>query len=442
MTGVAGILNSGDAARTVLRGAFGGGALKVANALLALITVGLMTRYMGAASFGIYAFALSLVTLLSIPAQLGLPTLIVRDAARAQASNQWRDLRGLLVRSNQFALTASMVLGLSLILIAMFRPVWVGEERAAAVAVGALYLPVITLGALRSATLRGLGHVVQGQFPDLLVRPVVFAGLIGAVVITQSPLDPARAIGLHVAAASVSFLVGIALLMRIMPPMLRKAEARYQTSTWSKSVVPFSIIAAAPLVTAQIGVIAVAAFRPDADVGVYRAAALASQSAMLPLYVVINALDPAVARAHASGATAELRRAMRLAARVSLAAMLPVTLACFIWNEPIMAILFGVDFADGGILLAVMSLGPLGVAAVGSADSLINMTGREKDAVRVLVLGMLLSLVLALAFTAAFGSLGTASAGVLSSIAIAVALNHVARQHVGVSSSPFARYAT
>jgi O-antigen/teichoic acid export membrane protein len=421
----------------VIRGALGGGALKVVNALLALVTVGVMTRVMGASDFGVYAFALSLVTLLSIPAQLGLPTLIVRDAAAATGTASWAGLRGLLIRSNQFALLASLSLACLLVVLALWWPGVFGEARAPTVAVAACYLPIVTIGALRSATLRGLGHVVAAQVPDLLVRPLLFAGLIVAVAASQLALGPSLAIGLHIAAAAVGFVAGVAMLMRAMPLPLKRVRPVHAPPAWTQTLLPFMIIAAAPLLSAQIGIIAVAAFRPDADVGIYRAAALAGTSVMLPLHMVTNALDPAIARAFVGGAPGELAHLVRTAARATLAVMLPLTAICLIWNEAIMAALFGADFAAGGMLLAVMSLTPLGIALAGNAEPLLSMTGTERHATRILVVGMTGSMVLALLLTALFGPLGAAAAGVVASTAIAAAMNRVAVRRLSVSASPF-----
>ena len=60
-------------------------ALKAANTGLGFLTTVLLARLLGAEGYGIYAYAYALVMLLAMPAQSGLPNLIVRETARGLA---------------------------------------------------------------------------------------------------------------------------------------------------------------------------------------------------------------------------------------------------------------------------------------------------------------------------------------------------------------------
>jgi O-antigen/teichoic acid export membrane protein len=67
----------------ILRGGAGSALLKAGHKALLLATAVLLARVLGVESYGVYSWALAVVTLLAVPANLGLPTLgRERDTAR------------------------------------------------------------------------------------------------------------------------------------------------------------------------------------------------------------------------------------------------------------------------------------------------------------------------------------------------------------------------
>ena len=79
-------------------------ALKVGNTALVLTSGILLARILGAKGFGIYAYSMALIQLISMPIVMGFPHLIVRNVAAYHAGKDFSRLRGLLTRANQFVL--------------------------------------------------------------------------------------------------------------------------------------------------------------------------------------------------------------------------------------------------------------------------------------------------------------------------------------------------
>src|SRR5690606_3989966 len=147
-------------------------------ALLAeMVLAVVLARMLGAKGYGLYVFAYSLTRTLAIPAQAGLPTLTVREVAKYDATKQWGYLRGLWTRNNQAVLVLSL-------LIAMFgagvslRESSSDQEQLRTLLWALALVPATALGNIRGATLRGLGHVFQGQLPENVLRPSIFILLI------------------------------------------------------------------------------------------------------------------------------------------------------------------------------------------------------------------------------------------------------------------------
>src|SRR5205085_1623595 len=112
---------------------------------------------------------------------------------------------GLLRRSNEAVLIASLVLGvlavgLSFVLISPeVRPTfWV--------ALGVL--PIFGLVLLRQSAMQGLRHVVLAQVPELLLRPLLLLVAVAVTYVVFGKFTATGAMALNIVVAMIAFVVG------------------------------------------------------------------------------------------------------------------------------------------------------------------------------------------------------------------------------------------
>lgn len=79
----------------IVRSSIASVAIKVLSMTLTLVLAILLARLLGPEKYGIYTYVFALVSLLVVPAQLGLPELVVRETAKAVEKGEWRLVRGL-----------------------------------------------------------------------------------------------------------------------------------------------------------------------------------------------------------------------------------------------------------------------------------------------------------------------------------------------------------
>ena len=79
--------------RRLLRDGVGTFVLKGVNAGFTFLSTVLLARLLGAEGYGLYAYALALVTLVGTPVHTGLPILVVRQTASGMASGQYNLVR-------------------------------------------------------------------------------------------------------------------------------------------------------------------------------------------------------------------------------------------------------------------------------------------------------------------------------------------------------------
>src|SRR4051812_33354472 len=151
------------------RAAVGSFGLSVLNTAATLITTVLLARVLGVSDYGVFAFVIATVTLLAVPAIVGIDRLVVRDVAIYTEQRDFGLARGLVRRAVQLVLATSISIALVSAVAAWFASG--GEPSAALLAfwVGVASLPVLALLRIVQSALMGLGHVVLGQSGELLI---------------------------------------------------------------------------------------------------------------------------------------------------------------------------------------------------------------------------------------------------------------------------------
>lgn len=72
-----------------MRGGLASIAIKVFGLGFSLLTAVVLARVLGPEQYGIYSYVLAIVSILAIPAMFGLPSLIVRETAKAEVKQEW-----------------------------------------------------------------------------------------------------------------------------------------------------------------------------------------------------------------------------------------------------------------------------------------------------------------------------------------------------------------
>lgn len=418
----------------LIRGFLGSGALKVAHALLTLAVAIFLARELGPEGYGIYAFAFALVSLLAIPSQIGLPTLVVREVARYQLKAEWGYLRGLLSRANQAVLALSILFMLGAALVAWFLADVVDETELETFAWALLLVPLVALGNLRGAALRGLRKVVQGQLPEMLLRPALLLLFVG-VTFALGGLTPSNAMALHVLAAILAFGAGVVMLLRAIPPQMHTASPAFETNAWIRSILPLSLISGMQVINSQTDIVMLGLLATNEDVGIYRIAIQGATLVSFSIAAINTVIAPQISRLYHSGDMTKLQRMVTLSARAILLTSLPLAAVLIFFGEPILGLVFGKEYSEGHVALAILCAGQLVNAVMGSVGYLLNMTGHEKDTAKGLMVAALSNIVLNLALIPLFGMEGAAVATAFSLAVWNILLYRQVKRRIGIDSS-------
>lgn len=412
--------------------------LKIASTGLSFLLMVFLARLLDAKGYGIYAYAFALVTLLALPAQAGLPNLVMRETARGIAHKRPELVRGIWVWAGRLTggLSLMLMLGASITLFLCYGRQW--NLKTWTMAWAFILVPLVTLGNLRGAALRGLNRIVAGQFPEFVIRPGLFLLLVGSLsVLAGGQFTPARAMALHVLATAVAFGVGACMLWRNAPFDVRQARPRFEGKAWLASMLPLAFLTGMEIVNNQASILILGIFQPVEQAGVYRVAMQVARIASFGLFAVGVVVAPRFATLYAQGEMARLQRLATASARVVLAFNLVATLFFVVFGNPLLGIVFGPAFVASYTPLLILLGGQFVNSAVGFVGYLLNMTGHEWEAARGVAIVATINIVLNLVLIPILGTKGAAMATTVSMFMWNVLLWQVVRKKLGINSLAF-----
>ena len=135
-----------------IAGTFG---MKVANAVLSYGIVLLLANFLGAKGYGAYAYALTLVGILQIPALLGLRALLTRELAVYQTQGSWELASGLVNWSNRVTFISSIALSLLAVYFTWQFKTILPDNSIEVIWIALLTLPLVVLINIKQAAMQG-----------------------------------------------------------------------------------------------------------------------------------------------------------------------------------------------------------------------------------------------------------------------------------------------
>jgi O-antigen/teichoic acid export membrane protein len=430
----------GNLGRTLVKTFAGTAGIKLAHGLLGFATSIVLARLLAPSGYGTYSFVMALVAFLTIPSELGIPGLAIREVATANARQDWGYMRGFIVRAHQLIAVISLLL-ITLALIAI--SVWghgLDPLRMKCMLLGLLLVPMVSLGSLRESMLRGLRKVLLGQLPQQIIRPLTLLTLVLVLPLLGKDLaSPVSVMAVQVIAATTAFAVGVRLFLKNRPPDLSTAAPRYMTRYWLTSSVPFGLSAAMQLINGRTDVIALGYFHEDADVGIYRVAVQLAAMVIFGLQSVNIIQGPHIAHLYSTGDMTRLQKMVTRSSQGVMAIAIPVVLIFILFGKLIIRIAFGAEYEGAYPPLIILCVGQLINASMGSVGYLLNMTGHERDTTRSIFIGVIVNLVLNLTLTPLWGMNGTAVATAVTLITWNLIMWKKVRVRLGIEPSPFFR---
>ncbi|MDI5934351.1 flippase [Halomonas kalidii] len=397
----------------LVRGGLGSVVLKLTYLAFSFGTSVLLARILGPSSFGVYAYAMALVGLLLVPAQVGTPLLLVKEVARLESAGRFGELRGLLRSGMQAVILASsvvviviatiMAMGASVIL-----PVTLEEFPLLHTLA---LVPILALISYWAAAMRGLRRVVLAQLPEQLVRPGLFFTFVGVLMwVEPTHFSASKALALSIAASMTAGLVAIAIFRIVLPAYARWTPPIYNRRRWTFEAWPLTLLAGVQVINSQVDMLLLGALADSESAGSYRVAVQGSLLVAFGLDIANMAIAPHLSRLYHAKEFGRLQRLTTMAARFTLSAALPVALVFILFGRDILGLVFGDPYRVAYVPLAILCIAQLINAGAGSVGTLLNMSGYARETVRAVSFATAINFFLGLVLIPRIGAEGAAVA--------------------------------
>jgi len=396
------------------RGASGAFSVSILGVVMAFITNLMLARIMGVTQFGIYIYALTWMNLLVLVSQLGMNTSLLRFIPSYNVNAEWGLLRGILARSIQYVVLASILIGVIAFLTVLYFYENIGADQAVTFWMAILLLPILSLASLRQAALRSFKRIIQSSLPDSFFRPLVIILLAGGVYsFTQQSLQANQVMIFNIIASLAALIIGTIWLMRALPGHVRQNQAIYSNIEWLKVSIPIFIMAGMSMILKKTDIIMIGIFLDVERAGIYAIVSRVAELMHFGLAAVNIIVAPMISELYSTGQHQKLQKMITYAARGIGVFTLIVGLSLVIGGEFLLG-LFGKDFVIGYTPLVILICGQAVSAFAGSVGYLMIMTGHQKQAAWIIGSIAMMNIIGNVLLIPLFGLLGAAIATAVS----------------------------
>ena len=434
-------IRSGEGLRgELLRGGIGSISVKVGATFIALGLALVLTRTLGVEQYGVYSVVRALVTVMAIPAQMGLPNLVVRETAGARVRGNWALIRGLW----RWASLMAILISLALMFTASIGAWWFADRFSHGELItfywSLVLVPLVALGNLRGAALRGLHRVVQGQLPEFILRPLFLLALvlIAHLAISTRAVSAADAMILHAMSSLVAFTVGAFLLLRARPAPLRiERKSERHPRLWLASALPLGMVEGMQLINQNVGVIGLGIVASAEDVGIFRVALQGGMLVSFGLTAINLIVGPHIARIYEQGDMLLLQKLVTVVTRVAFVMSLILAMFFVISGPIFLETLFGSAFAEAYVPLLIIAGGQTINAFTGCVGQILYMTKHETEVAKAVAVGAVCNVALVAILAPIWGYSGVAVAQATSVVIWNATLAFRVRQRTGLIAAAF-----
>ena len=414
------------------RGASVSFAVQSTGVAMRYVSSAALARWLGAAGFGAYTYAINLSQLLATPCNLGGENSALRFVPEYRAKRETALLRGVLRVFRVVPLGLGLLVATLAALVVL--AVGSGPTSTEVLLLALVAVPFFALVDVQTVLGRSFGSLFWALLPGLVLLPLALMLAVGAIVAAGHRPTAEQAVLVGVVVVVVVAACQTVVLRRVSRAEVPGRTARYDPRTWLRVSMPLLLVSSLNVVFQRVDVLLVGLFLDASDAGVYamafRTAALASffQTAMN------TTVAPRIASLFWSGRSEELEATVLRAIRLVFLPSLAVTAVLVAFGGPILS-LFGKSFRAGWPALAVYAVGQLVSVSNGPVGWLMNLTGHQSRAAVVNAVSAGLCLAGYLVLIPLFGLVGAAAANAGSVAIKNLWANRVVRRRLGFEIS-------
>lgn len=403
--------------KTIAKGGVFSFFAQILGTLLGLITTIMLTRYMGAYVFGIYALGLTLFRLSTKVSMLGMNNGILRYFQIFR--DKPKELKGLLISAFSIVTIISIVFMVLSLLLAKEITIVFFDEKAleTTVRLFSLALPFIVCNNIIASTYQSEKNVFKYFVIRDLYQKVIYILLLSILAFWSINLQSA-VVTFIISSISVFVIAIISFIKDIFPLIKDNASSTiYHLKDLIQFSAPSFLIGFSYILLTQIDRIMIGVFLDSSSVGIYFVAAKIAVFMNIILASFNTIFVPHISKLFFNDKKDELESLYKVVTKWVWILSIPLFVFFFFLANPILSI-FGEDFSSGWLAFIVLSFFFLLNSACGSNGFIIQMIGRPILELFNCVCVLIINIGLNIIFIKKFGIEGAALATGISLLLI------------------------
>jgi O-antigen/teichoic acid export membrane protein len=430
-------IQSSELATKIFNALLGSAGIRILGMGLGFLVGVQLARGLGTQNYGIYSLVMSIIALMAVPTEFGIPQLTIREISKANAKGQWDSFKGIFIWSNRVVALVFVTLLLALLVLNWLElDTLSNSEFNKTLLYGVIIVPIIALMRIRGAALMGLQKIVTGQLPNIILRPLFFSlSLFIYINVMKHQASPSAAMFLQLGSLVAVLLVAIVLLRKSIPVKLSKVKAKIQARKWISSSLPMALTEGMRVFQGHLALLILGLVISLTDVGIFKVAISISTLIAMPISLINIVSASIVSDLYIKGEFRKLAKMARLMAILMMIGVSLLVLPFIFFGEELITWVFGEGYSQSALVLLIICGGHLVNAFFGINATLLNMSKHEKRVTRAFIYSLIVNVVLVVILIYYKGIIGAAVANSLSLIVWNIMMWYDAKRLLTINSA-------
>lgn len=404
--------------------------VRVASALLALVSQVLLARWMGSFEFGIYIYVWTWVLMIGALSDMGLSSAARRFIPEYIELGMLDRLRGFLSGSRWLATGIATTIGaIGVIGVTLLAP-YLDNFAVIPLYLACVTIPIYGLVQAQAGIAQSFDWPNLAMMPFFIFRQLAIIALMGGAYLLGAPTDAVTAMIVGVITTWAVTVGQMVVLNRRLKQKVPSGPKSYEPKIWLATSFPIFVVESFYLLLTYVDILALEHFRSPDEVAVYYAGARLLAIVAFVYFAIAGATTHKFTAYHVAGDRKKLASFFAETISWTFWPSLAVCAVILAFGRPLLA-LFGGDFASGYAVMFILAVGMLARAAVGPAERLLNMLGERKQCAAVYAGAFAINLALCIVLIPRFGIEGAAVSTSTALVVESVLLYLVARRRLG-----------
>jgi len=404
--------------------------IRVASAVLALVSQVLLARWMGSFQFGVYIYVWTWVLMIGSLSDVGLSSAARRFVPEYTELKTAELLRGFLTGSRWLAIAIAAAIGATCAgLVTLLSP-YIDKFTVVPLYLACLTIPIYALGQAQAGIAQSYNWPNLALMPFYIWRQAIITVAMGAAYLVGAPTDAVTGIAIAVGTTWAVTLGQMFFLGRRLKKTVPVGPKHYEPKIWLATSLPILMVEFFYLLLTYVDILTLERFRSPEDVAVYYAGARILALVAFIYFAIAGATTHKFTQYHLAGDKQRLALFFTETVKWTFWPSLAACAVILALGKPLLS-LFGENFERGYGVMFILAVGMLARAAVGPAERLLNMLGERKQCALIYAAAFAINLVLCVLLIPHLGIEGAAVATSSALVVESILLYVVAKRRLG-----------